>query len=292
VIGDRRVVPYAAPAVLSQITSTLRPKGPLWVGAGIVALVLMLAIGASAVAPYDPLSTGPAVLEGPSIAHLMGTDALGRDLFSRILFGARLSLGAALLTLLLIVTAGVSLGLVAGYDGRWIDTILMRFADVVLSIPSLILVLAIVGLFRPGLLSLVLALSGVWWVRYARLTRGLVLSSRERVCVEAARALGAGDMRILIRHVLPDVLRSIIVLATLDVGNVVLAVSALTFLGMGTQPPTPEWGAMINEGKDYLFVAPHVMLFPGLTLSLTVLGFNLLGDGFVDSIGAKESRLP
>jgi len=253
-------------------------------------LMLTLTVAAPVVAPYDPLSTGPAMLEGPSLAHPMGTDALGRDLFSRILFGARLSLGAALLTMLLIVTVGVTLGLVSGYNGGWSDTILMRLADVVLSIPSLILALAIVGLFRAGLMSLVFALSGVWWVRYARLTRGLVLSTRERVFVEAARALGAGDSRILIRHVLPDILRSVMVVATLDVGSVVLAVSALTFLGMGTQPPTPEWGAMINEGKDFLVVAPHVMLFPGLALSLTVLGFNLLGDGLVDRIGATESR--
>lgn len=270
--------------------ATLRANGSLRAGVAIVVLMLTLTVAAPVVAPYDPLSTGPAMLEGPSLAHPMGTDALGRDLFSRILFGARLSLGAALLTMLLIVTVGVTLGLVSGYNGGWSDTILMRLADVVLSIPSLILALAIVGLFRAGLMSLVFALSGVWWVRYARLTRGLVLSTRERVFVEAARALGAGDSRILIRHVLPDILRSVMVVATLDVGSVVLAVSALTFLGMGTQPPTPEWGAMINEGKDFLVVAPHVMLFPGLALSLTVLGFNLLGDGLVDRIGATESR--
>ncbi|HXG55926.1 MAG TPA: ABC transporter permease [Vicinamibacterales bacterium] len=156
--------------------------------------------------------------------------------------------------------------------------------------PTLILALAIAGLFRSDLVGLVLALSGVWWVRYARLVRGLVLIDRDLAYVEAARALGGGTPRIILRHILPHVMRSVLVVATLDVGSVVLAVSALAFLGMGTQPPTPEWGAMINEGKDVLFVAPHVLLFPGLTLCLAVLGFNLLGEGLTDPAAAIRHR--
>lgn len=265
----------------------VRANAPLRIGLATVLVLAALTVAAPLVTPYDPLSTGPVTLEGPSLGHPMGTDALGRDLFSRVLFGARVSLGTALLTLLLIVTAGVALGLVSGYYGGWVDAVLVRIADIVLAVPTLILALAIVGLFRAGLMSLVLALSGVWWVRYARLTRGLVLSVRELAFVEAARALGAGDSRLLSRHILPHILRSVLVVATLDVGSVVLAVSALTFLGMGIQPPTPEWGSMINEGKDFLFVAPHVMLFPGFTLSLAVLGFNLLGEGLADEIGEQ-----
>jgi len=292
VIADRDLsrLAGATPTVPEIRRESLRGNAALRIGLAIVIVLLALTMAAPVMSPYDPLSTGPAMLERPSLLHPMGTDALGRDLLTRVLFGARVSLGAAMMTLLLIVTAGITLGLLSGYYGGWADAFVMRLADVVISVPTLILALAVVGFFGAGLPALVFALSGVWWVRYARLTRGLVLTGREHAFVEAARALGAGDSRILLRHILPQIMRSVLVLATLDVGNVVLAVSGLTFLGMGAQPPTPEWGAMINEGKDVLFVAPHVMLFPGLTLSLAVLGCNLLGEGLADEIGDLGSR--
>ncbi|MEO6239625.1 MAG: ABC transporter permease subunit [Vicinamibacterales bacterium] len=179
------------------------------------------------------MQTRAVQLERPSAVHPLGTDNLGRDILSRVLNGARVSLGAALLALVLIVLVGVTAGLVSGYRGGWIDAALMRLADVVLAVPTFILVLAIVGLFRAGLAGVVLALCGVWWVRYARIVRGLVLAARERSFVESARALGAGDARILLRHLLPEVAAPVLVLATLDVGTMVLAVSAFNFLGLG-----------------------------------------------------------
>jgi peptide/nickel transport system permease protein len=254
-------------------------------------LILVVLVGGAAaaaplVAPYDPTALTSAQLESPSFSHLMGTDARGRDVFSRVLFGARLSLGAAFVTLTLIVTIGLTIGVVAGYYGGWVDSVLMRAADVILAVPTVVLALAIIGLLQTGLTSVILALSGVWWVSYGRLARGLVLAARERAFVESARALGASDVRIIARHLLPNVIPTVLVLATLDIGAVMLAVSALNFLGLGVMPPTPEWGAMINEGKNALFVAPHVALFPGLALTLTVFGLNLIGEGLADRTSA------
>jgi len=256
---------------------------------GLVLVVLLGGAAAAApiIAPYDPLEISAARLEPPSGAHVMGTDVLGRDVFSRVLFGARLSLGAALLTLTLIVAIGLTMGVVAGYYGGWLDAVLMRVADVILAVPTVVLALAIIGLLQTGLTSVVLALSGVWWVRYGRVARTLVLAGRERAFVESARALGAGDARIIVRHLLPDVVPPVLVLATLDVGAVMLAVSALNFLGLGVMPPTPEWGAMINDGKNALFVAPHVMVFPGLALTMAVLGLNLIGEGLADRLARR-----
>lgn len=273
---------------------TRRPLGDATAraGLGIVTLLALLAVAAPLIAPYDPLAIRGAQLESPSAVHPMGTDSLGRDIFSRVLHGARVSLGAALLALALIVLVGVTAGLVSGYYGGWTDAVLMRLADVVLAVPTFILVLAIVGLFGAGLAAVVLAICGVWWVRYGRVVRGLVLTCRERMFVESARALGAGDARILLRHVLPDVIGPALVLATLDVGSVVLAIAAFNFLGLGAAPPTPEWGAMISEGKDVLFVAPHVLLFPGAALTTAVLGFNLLGEGLADRLGRPGSGGP
>lgn len=257
---------------------------------GLLVLMLLGAAAAAApvLAPYDPLEITASRLNPPSGAHPMGTDALGRDVFSRVWFGARVSLGAALLTLTLIVGVGLTIGVISGYYGGWLDAALMRLSDVILAVPTVILALAIVGLLQTGLASVVLALSGVWWVRYGRIARGLVLAGRERAFVESARATGAGDVRIITRHILPDVVPAVLVLATLDVGTVLLAVSALNFLGLGVAPPTPEWGAMISDGKNALFVAPHVMLFPGVALTVTVLALNLLGEGVADGIARRD----
>lgn len=168
----------------------------------------------------------------------------------------------------------------------------MRMSDILLAVPPLILTLAIVGLFRPGLPTIVLGLSAVWWIRYARLTRALVLRDRARPFIEAARALGASHARVLVSHVMPQILAPVISVATLDVGTLILAIAGLSFLGLGAQPPTPEWGTMINEGKNLLFTSPHVMLFPGAAVSVTVAGFNLVGEALHEAVGLDTVRTP
>ena len=260
------------------------------IGLVIVVLLVALAVLAPVIAPYDPLELQGDRLETPSWTHPMGTDRLGRDLFSRLLFGARLSLGTALLASLLIMTVGIVVGSIAGYAGGVVDSLLMRVVDTILAFPSLILALAIAGIFRPGLITLMLALASVWWVGYARLIRGLILAVRERQFVEAARVSGARRARVLRRHILPNILPPVIVLATLEMGVIILAISGLSFLGLGAQPPTPEWGSMLNEGRNFFFSAPHVMLVPGFAISLAVLGFNLLGDGLRDVLDPKLGR--
>lgn len=258
-------------------------------GAAIVLVLVGATVGAPFIEPQDPLAVGPSRLAAPSPSHPLGTDEVGRDLLSRVLFGGRSSFGATFSALALVVSLGMTLGSVAGFYRGWIDTLLMRATDILLAVPTLVLILAIVGLFRPGLETVVLGLSAVWWIRYARLTRALVLTWRERPFVEAAAALGGGDLHILRHHILPNVFAPVIIAATLDVGTLILAVAGLSFLGLGAQPPAPEWGTMINEGRTLLFTAPHVMLFPGMAVTLAVLGFNLLGDSLHD--GAADDRI-
>ena len=224
--------------------------------------------------------------------HPLGTDNLGRDLLSRVLHGGRWSLGLVLSATLLIMSAGVLVGLLAGFAGGIVDSVLMRLVDTLLSVPSLLLALAIVGVMGPGIGSLMIGLASVWWVGYARVVRGLVLGVRERGFVDAARALGASNQRIVVRHILPSILPAVAVLASLEMGELVLAISGLSFLGLGAQPPTPEWGAMLNDGRAYFFTAPRLMLWPGLAISIAVLGFNLLGDGLRDALDPVDaSRL-
>lgn len=263
------------------MTSAFRAALRTWrgrVGAAIVLLLVAATVGAPFIVPQDPLAVGSSRLAGPSSSHPLGTDEVGRDMLSRIVFGGRSSLGATFSALTLVVSLGVTLGSLAGFYRGWADVLLMRITDVLLAVPTLVLTLAIVGLFRPGLHTVVLGLSAVWWIRYARLTRALVMTWRERPFVEAAAALGAGDLHVLRHHILPNVLAPVMVAATLDIGTLILAIAGLSFLGLGAQPPAPEWGTMISDGKNLLFTAPHVMLFPGLAVTLAVLGFNLLSD--------------
>jgi len=187
------------------------------------------------------------------------------------------------------MSAGVAVGVAAGYVGGVVDDVLMRLVDTILSVPSLLLGLAIVGTLGPGIESLMIGLASIWWVSYARVVRGLVIALRERGFVDAARALGATDGRIVVRHILPGILPAIAVLASLEMGELVLAISGLSFLGLGAQPPTPEWGAMLNDGRSFFFTAPQLMLYPGLVISVAVLGFNLLGDGLRDALDPAEA---
>jgi peptide/nickel transport system permease protein len=263
------------------------------VGLVIVALCAALAVAGPALAPDDPLAVTTDRLRRPgSAGHLLGTDGLGRDLFSRILHGARLSLGSATLAAALVSLIGLVVGTVAGYVGGLVDKVLMRLVDVVLAVPGLVLALAVAGLFDPSLLAVMLALVTVWWAGYARIVRGLVLSLREQAYVESARSVGAGEWRIVARHVLPGVVSSVVVLATLEIGQLLLVISGLSFLGLGSPPPTPEWGAMLNDGRVYFLSDPHVVLVPGIAISLAVLGFNLLGDGIRDVLDPRLAHVP
>ena len=259
-------------------------------GLAIVLVLALLAVFAVPLAPYDPtLMDASRSFAPPSAAHWLGTDNLGRDTLSRLLIGARWSLGIVLVATLLIMSAAVVVGVAAGYLGGVIDDVLMRLADTILSVPSLLLGLAIVGTLGPGLHSLMIGVASIWWVGQARVIRGLVLAHRERGFVEAARALGAGDLRIVCAHVLPSILPAVVVLASLEMGELVLAISAFSFLGLGAQPPIPEWGAMLNDARTFFFTAPQLMLYPGIVISIAVLGFNLVGDGLRDAMDPNDA---
>ena len=254
----------------------------------LLALLAVIATAAPLMAPHDPAAIDPAHrLEGPSLHALLGTDALGRDLFSRMIFGARWSLGAASLTTATVLLLGMTVGVVAGYAGGSVDAILMRIVDGLLAFPSLLLALAIVGTLGPGLSNAVLALAAVGWGTYARVVRSLVVTVRERPFIEAARAIGATDRAILFRHVIPNVIAPVAVLATVEMGEIILALSALSFLGLGAQPPTPEWGAMLNDTRAYVLTAPRLMIVPGVAITLAVAALNLFGDGLRDVLDPR-----
>lgn len=252
-------------------------------GVAVVIVVIFVALFGSILAPYPPLIPNySALLSPPNHAHLFGTDQLGRDVFSRVLNGAKYSLIVAVSVLAIGGVVGTLVGLVAGYAGGVLDEFLMRFTDIFLVFPALVLAIAMAATLGPGLVTTVIALSVVWWPWYARLVRGQVLSIRGLMYIEAARAAGVPMHRILRRHVLPAALTPIVVQLSMDVGNAILAASALSFIGLGAQPPTPEWGAMISDAQTYLREGWWTATFPGLAIAVTAMGFNLLGDGLRD----------
>ena len=268
-------------------------------GLAIITVAAAAALLAPLLAPQGPtLVDLERRLASPDRHFWLGADHLGRDVLSRVLYGARTTLGAAGLTLSVIMVIAVLVGILAGYHGGWLDTMLMALADLLLAFPALVLALAIAGTLGPSLLNVMMAVALVWWAGYARLIRGMVLSVRQREFVEAARAVGAGDWRIMVHHVLRNILGPMVVLVTLDMGLIILGLSGLSFLGLGSQPPTPEWGAMLNDGRPFLQSAPRLMLYPGAAICLVVLGFNLLGDGLRDLLdptvvhGWKSPRRP
>ena len=257
-------------------------------GVAIVALVLLLAVVGPFSAPQNPDQVNLlAVLQRPSVQHWFGTDNLGRDLFSRVLVGTRISVEVAVIILSLSVTFGTAVGIVSGLAGGLVDEIVMRVTDLFLAFPGFILAAAIAATLGPSLQHTVLALAVVFWPWYTRLIRGQVLSLREREFVLAARLARAGTIWIATRHLLRNVLAIVIVQVSLDVGYAILATSSLSFLGLGAQPPSPEWGAIIAEGRSYIQTAWWWSTFAGLALALTVLGFNLLGDGLRDWIDPR-----
>lgn len=260
------------------------------VGGLIVVVLLMTAVAGPMLWPTDPVEQHLTHrLEPPSVDHPLGTDQLGRDVFARLLHGARLSLGIAVIVTGVRLTLGTVVGLVAGYAGGWIDTALMRLVDTVLAFPGIVLALVIAGLLGPSLTNVMVALAVVGWASYARLVRSSVLSVREREFVTVARLLGRSRRHVIGRHVLPNVAAPVVVLATLDVGSVILGTAGLSFLGLGAQPPTPEWGTMLASGRNYLRDAWWLVNAPGSMIMLTVLGFNLLGDGLRAALSPSQS---
>ena len=264
---------------------------PVVIGGGIVVAIVVLALLAPWISPHDPLAQvlpdrlkPPAWLPGGSPTYLLGTDANGRDLLSRILWGARTSLEIGVLSVLLGAAIGVTSGLLAGYRGGWLDTIIGRLADIQQAIPLLILALAVIAVVGSSILNLVLVLGIGSWLYYYRVVRGEVLAVRERPYIDAARAVGVGDRRILLRYILPNVAGSIVVIVTLELPQVILFTAGLTFLGLGVPPPTPEWGRLIFDGRDYLQSAWWLTVEPAVFLVLFVLGVNLLGDALRDRL--------
>lgn len=280
-----------SPAAIARQRFSRHPQA--MVGLGLLIALALLALVAPLIAPFDPTETdlvGRRLL-GPSTVHWMGTDDLGRDLWSRVLFGARISLLIGFLSVAIAVTLGTVVGAVAGYAGGWADTVLMRIVDLFLSIPRLILLLTVVAVFPRATISLIIGVLGLTgWMGVSRLVRGQVLAVREREFVLAARALGYRPLRILARHILPNVMTPVIVAATLGIGNAILAEAALSYLGFGIQPPTPSWGTIIQSGGDRMLDAWWITAFPGIAIVLTVMAFNLVGDGLRDALDPKHTQ--
>lgn len=254
-------------------------------GMVIVAILLLAGILAPWLTPYDPnVQALLKVLRPPSAEHLLGTDQLGRDILTRILYGTRLTLSMGLFAVSVGLVIGVPLGVISGYYGGWVDMAIQRVMDLMLSFTTFLLALALVSVLGVGLSNVIIAVGISTIPRFTRLVRSSVLSIRQVTYVEASQALGTRDGRILLRHVLPNALSPVIIQATLSMGATILTAAGLGFLGLGVQPPTPEWGAMLGEGRNYIFTSPSVTTFPGLAIFLAVLGFNLLGDGLRDAL--------
>lgn len=261
------------------------------VGLGIILVVILMAIFAPYIAPY-PQDAGKTVhfdqvREPPSLEHPLGTDSIGRDILSRIMFGARISLMMGVVVLTIAITIGVSLGLIAGYAGGLVNTLVMRTTDIFLAIPPILLAMAVTAALNPSLLNSMIAISFGWWTWYTRLVQGEVLSIKEEGYVEASESLGASWFRVAFREILPNLVSPIMVKATLDMGFVILVGAGLSFLGLGAKPPTPSWGSMIASGRDFVTSEWWIATFPGLAISITVLGFNLLGDGLRDMLDVE-----
>lgn len=261
-----------------------------YIGIGIAAIVIIVAIFAPFIATHDVTAQNLSIrFAPPSADHWFGTDALGRDIFSRLVFGARISLEVGITVVFVSGLIGVFIGSIAGFFGGWVDKILSGyFFNVFLAFPGLLLAIALVAFLGAGLGKLILALCVIGWVGYARVMRGQVLKVREYDFVQAARALGAGNMRILFSHIMPNAIQPLIVQASLGMAGAVLSEASLSFLGLGIPPPAPSWGTMIEESRQYFAATPHVLLFPGLAIALTVLAFNFIGDGLRQYLDPKQ----
>ena len=265
--------------------------GKLWLSAGIAMLTLfaLSALFAPLLAPQDPLRQNlDEDLVSYSVEHPLGTDKLGRDILSRTIYGARISLIVGCATVALSVTIGFALGSLSGYFGGWVDQSLMRLVDILMAFPGILLAIAFTAVLGPGLDHVVLALCLIGWTTYARLVRGEILALREREFIHAARALGCRPTRIILRHLLPNLLPPLLIQATFGLAAAIVAEGSLSFLGLGVEPPTPSWGSMLNDGRQFLLVAPHMISYPGLALMLTVLALNLVGDVLQDRLNSRN----
>ncbi|WP_288582981.1 MULTISPECIES: ABC transporter permease [Lysinibacillus] len=285
----------------SQVQNTQRKYSPLkefWksfkkqkaalVASIFIGLLIVIAIIGPYIAPYDPFVPNyNALLEGPSASHLAGTDEYGRDIFSRLIVGAKISLMVSFSAVFLGLILGTILGLISGYFGGWVDKIIMRSCDVLFSFPDLLLAIAIVALLGPGINNVIIAVMIFSVPSFARLVRGATLNAKENVYVEAAQSMGASHVRVLWKHIFPETISELIIFVTMRIGTAILAASGLSFLGLGASPEMPEWGVMLSSGRDYLGTSSHVVIMPGIAIFLTVLAFNLIGDGLRDVLDPK-----
>lgn len=257
-------------------------------GLTIILIIFIVAGTAPLIAPYDPGKTDVSLkLKPPSLKHYLGTDQLGRDVFSRMLYGARISLSVGFVAVGISIFIGILVGAIAGYYGRWVDSLLMRFVDVMFCFPTFFLILTVVALLGPSIFNIMVVIGLTSWMGTARFVRAEFLSLRERDFVQAAKALGVSDRRIIFRHILPNALAPVFVTATLDVATAILVEAGLSFLGFGVQPPAPSWGNILTEGRTYIFDAWWLTVFPGFAILLTVLSFNLVGEGLRDSLDPR-----
>ncbi|WP_249863340.1 nickel ABC transporter permease subunit NikC [Paenibacillus konkukensis] len=255
-------------------------------------LMLVLALFAPWLTPHDPNFVSlEHKLERPSAAYWLGTDHLGRDILSRLIYGTRISLGISFIVMVLIIIISVAIGTLSGYSGGVIDRIFMRFCDLLMAFPSLILSLAMLGILGPGLVNVIFAMVMSYWVWYARWIRGMVMTAKQQNFILAAKIAGTPGYKIIWFHILPNIWPPTIVLATLNLGSMILSISGLSFLGLGIQPPMPEWGAMLNDSKQFLKSNPMLMLYPGLCIMLVVMAFNFIGDALRDALDPRQERM-
>lgn len=293
---QERVVPsletiIERPSRRSSIWRQFRRHPGAMVGGCILVVLVLASIFANVLAPYEPsFQIRGATLQAPSFQHLFGTDQHGRDIFSRTLYGGRISLRIGLISVALAASIGTLLGALAGYYGGWIDTVIMRFIDMLLALPGILLALVIVAVLGPSVTNVMVAVGVSAVPAFSRVVRGSMLAAREEVYVDAARVIGCSDRSILGRHILPNIVSPIIVLATLNIATAIIIGASLSFLGVGVQPPTAEWGSMLSQGRDYLRGQWWIATFPGLAIFITVLSINLLGDGLREALDPRASH--
>jgi peptide/nickel transport system permease protein len=261
-------------------------------GCILILTMLFVAVFAPLISPFDfETQNLPSRLNLPSADHWFGTDELGRDIFSRVIHGTRISMAVGFSVVLCSSTLGLLIGSLAGYYGRWVDDVIMRLVDVLMAFPGILLAIALVAFWGPGLTRLVLAMVVVGWVGYARLVRGQILKVKELDFVKASRSLGGSDLHIILRHLLPNIIQPVLVQASIGMASAILTEASLSFLGLGVPPPLPSWGAMLNDGRSHLFDAPHLVLFPGLATMVAILSFNFVGDGLREILNPKLRAL-
>jgi peptide/nickel transport system permease protein len=257
------------------------------IGIAIILLVILVAIAAPVISPYKPTSQDAKRLLPPSGQYYLGTDELGRDVFSRIVFGSRISLQVGIIAVTIAFVLGATVGVLSGYIGGQFDNIMMRFVDIMFAIPALVLAIVIAGTLGPSITNAMIAIGITYAPAFARVTRGSVLAVKNEVYLEAARVVGGRDLHIIWRYILPNIIAPVIVLMTLQMSTAILTEAALSFLGLGTQPPDPSWGTMLSNGRKFMEIAPGLAVFPGLAIVIAVLGFNFLGDGLRDALDPR-----